>query len=267
MKRYLRTENFTLIELLVVIAIIAILASMLLPSLNKARDRAKTIACTSNEKQIGTAMMMYVDSQQGYFPVADASSYTSWDNALSAYDGRSIPDNYTHLVLSTSNVNKTQPLYRCPSDIIPRNSTNYARSYALSYYCESDPYPRNSGISGCPTTTFNLSLPASRKISRIRKPSTGIALLEYPNVNNIMGRVGATNGIYSSIVGINYLRSMFDSTVPVASFWVHDSRKAKMNFLFADGHSEYLSFADTCAPYNITNTGSNNQGTLWDVAY
>jgi prepilin-type N-terminal cleavage/methylation domain-containing protein len=65
----LKEHRFTLIELLVVIAIIAILASMLLPSLASARDKGRDIACRSNLRQISLALFQYIDENGGYYPM------------------------------------------------------------------------------------------------------------------------------------------------------------------------------------------------------
>ncbi|OQA82197.1 MAG: hypothetical protein BWY31_03339 [Lentisphaerae bacterium ADurb.Bin242] len=81
-----KRENFTLIELLVVVGIIAILAGMLLPALNKARERARAITCINNLRQIGTVLALYADANGDWMPAGTTDSasdrYLRWMIAL-----------------------------------------------------------------------------------------------------------------------------------------------------------------------------------------
>jgi prepilin-type N-terminal cleavage/methylation domain-containing protein/prepilin-type processing-associated H-X9-DG protein len=76
-----RPKGFTLIELLVVISIIAILLAILIPSLSKAREKVKDTACKSNLKNVGLALLMYLDANERKLPPANRANGFLWYDA------------------------------------------------------------------------------------------------------------------------------------------------------------------------------------------
>ena len=96
---YLR--GFTLIELLVVIAIIAILAGLLLPALNRARESARGVTCLNNQKQCGMAIISYTDSYRGIFPIWQGATNSVWNNFVTDTVGKSSDPNVRPLLMKS----------------------------------------------------------------------------------------------------------------------------------------------------------------------
>jgi prepilin-type N-terminal cleavage/methylation domain-containing protein/prepilin-type processing-associated H-X9-DG protein len=111
---------FTLIELLVVIAIIAILASLLLPALASSKDRAKGITCVNNLKQIGIAVRMYSDENDGKLPLAERLPTVPSTPPLPRICDLLAP----HVGYDTNNLPQQSSVFRCPADRVQRFEQN-----------------------------------------------------------------------------------------------------------------------------------------------
>jgi len=204
-------NGFTLIELLVVISIIALLLGILLPSLNKAKQLARKLVCSSNMRQMGIALNTYLIDSDDRLP--DSSCYVSdpqkyWIAILSRHLGE-------------------QLLFRCPSDK-SKNFVDWNRpldeqpddsrwsSFSLNALLDSKS-PRYSG-------RYN-------RVKAIRKPQYCIYVAECPSSWTSADHIHPENWFYNIELAKGQIA------------W--DRHSEKSNYLFADGHAELLEIEQT----------------------
>jgi prepilin-type N-terminal cleavage/methylation domain-containing protein len=221
-----RAKAFTLIELLVVIAIIAILASLLLPALGRAKQSALRIQCASDIRQLGLSLRMYVDDSEDRLPPRDTAK--RWPERLSVYF-------------------KDLKILRCPSDLLtPATATNSTyladaapRSYIINGWND---YFENLGDATTWGSYKAGSSAVSMKENNISEPSTTVVFGEkdYDSPHYYMD-FSFTDDIWQ-----------LDQSKHAGNLKLkQDDRVGGSNHAMADGSVQFLKFGRAFQPRNL----------------
>src|SRR6266404_6219196 len=209
-----RFSAFTLIELLVVIAIIGLLAAMLLPALNTAREKGRRVACAANLHQIGLALLAYSGDYQNHIPTADANAQPP--SALNPY--------YWCQALVVGGY-ITPKVFQCPDDRrSPAGPGNPKSPYSYAIVV-------GQGNSDNPDATYWI---AGSRLTCPYLTNSSVAV-----VGEFLSDSANIQPIIESVGGKPYMASPADP----AAYQPHSkhvpSNPAAGNYLFLDGHAEW----------------------------
>ena len=229
-----RVAGFTLVELLVVIGIIAVLISILLPSLGRAREAAKQSACLSNLRQLGMAFFNYANENRGRFPFRaglDEPTPKPPEDWIYWQGGRDVNDSaIAHYIGSQGHFDPN--VLRCPSDDIQSRQRSltpdpYLYSYTFNHLMSSNP----GGL-----------IPQPVVLGSIRDSSDKILLVEEDEQSLDDGNwhPELVGGSLENFLGIRHDRKLAKGA---------DDSDRRGNAAFADGHGESITRKQSRDPF------------------